>query len=212
MKFFRKDSYIRLVAGVGFVRKDLLFFILVGMLAAMPYVAFAQSSDKVDAELRSVLEGSDPSELIGIIIIFRSEPTEKQIDTLKTTHKMEIAYVYKIIYGVAGKAPAGEIPKVAQYDWVKEIWLDKKVYATSSKVVQTSKLVEMLQEENDKLRETLLTLNQDVNKLQEQVKAQQNQTSQLAASLKAYSAATFIVGLIVGVVAAPLIKRVRRPL
>lgn len=91
---------------------SLFLLVLIGVLATIPYLAFAQpSSDKIDAELQQVLERANPSDLIGIIIVFQDKPTEDQTNTLKTVHKMEITYVYKIIDGVAGKTPAGEIPK-----------------------------------------------------------------------------------------------------
>jgi hypothetical protein len=169
-----------------------LLFLLIVALAIMPYLALAQPSSKIDADLRAVLERLDPSEPIGIIIIFQDKFTEDQLNTLKTVHKMKISYVYKIINGIAGKAPAGEIPKIAEYDWVKEIWLDKKVYVTEGKTVETSKLIESLQKENEELR-------QNVNELQEQVNTQQSYISKLETDLKICPIAAFIAGLIVGI-------------
>jgi hypothetical protein len=191
-------------------RLSLLPIILLGILATMPYLALAQPSEKIDIELQKVLETADPSDLIAIIIVFQDKPTEDQINTLKTIHKMEITYVYKIINGAAGKAPAEEIPKIAEYEWVKEIWLDKKVYVAPDKTVETSKLIETLQKEKDELRQTISNLNQEVNELQEQIKTQQSQTAQLETNLKIYSSATFIAGLIAGIAAVILITKARR--
>jgi hypothetical protein len=171
---------------------SLLLIVLIGVSALLPCSALAQSVEKIDIELRKVLETTDPSELIAIIIIFQDKPTEDQLNILKTVHKMEISYVYKIINGVAGKAPAGEIPKIAEYDWVKGVWLDKKVYATTGETVETSKLIENLQKENEELK-------QNINELQEQVNTQQSYISKLEINLKIYSIATFIAGLIVGI-------------
>jgi len=191
--------------------KPLLVLVLIGILATMPCSAFAQLSDKIDAELQAVLARSDPTDLIGIIIVFQDKPTEEQINTLKTVPEMDITYVYSIIPGVAGKAPAGEIPKIAKYDWVREIWLDKMVYVTSNKTVETSKLIETLQKENEELKETISNLNQEVNNLQAQINSQQSRISQLETNLKTYAATTFIIGLIAGIAALILIKRRPNP-
>jgi hypothetical protein len=161
---------------------------------------FAQQYDKIDVELQEILEKSDPSKIINIIIVFKDKPNEDQLNILRINHKMEITHVYKIINGVAGKMQAGEIIKIANYDWVKEIWLDKKVYATSDKTMETSKLIETLQRENDELNNTISILNRDINKLQEQI-------SQLSINLKIYPTITFIIGLIIGVIIIIFIKR-----
>jgi hypothetical protein len=195
------------VGEVSFINKQLLSFVLIEIIVMMPCLALAQPLDKIDAELRMVLERSAPSELIGIIIVFQDRPTEDQLNTLKTIHKMEITHVYRIINGVAGRVPAGEIPKIAKYEWVKEIWLDRKVYVTSSKTVETSELIGTFQEENDKLRQTISNFNQEINELQGQLRAQQSQILQLETNLKIYSVITFIVGLIVGMVAITLIRK-----
>lgn len=184
--------------------------VLIGILATTPCLVLAQPSDKLDAELQQVLERANPSDLIGIIIVFQDKPVEDQINTLKTAHKTEITYVYKIINGVAGKAPAGDIPKIAEYDWVKEIWLDKKVYATPNETVETSKLIETLQKENEELRQTISNLNREVNKLREQINTQQSHISQLETNLKIYSVTALIAGLIAGVAAVILATKARR--
>ena len=106
--------------------------------------AFAQS-EKIDIELQEILKKSNPSEIIGIIIVFQDKPTEEQLNTLRINHKMEITHVYKIINGIAGKAQAGEIIKIANYDWIKKIWLDKKVYVMSNKTLEISELIETIQ-------------------------------------------------------------------
>ena len=172
--------------------KFLLPILLMVVLAVMPCIATAHPQDKIDAELRAVVEKSDSFEPIGIIIVFRNKPTEDQVNTLKAVHKMEIAYVYKMINGVAGKVPAGEISKIAEYDWVKEIWLDRKVYTMPSRTVETSGLIETLQEENDELRQTISNLNQEVGRLQDQVQLQQGQIPQLGI----YASITFIAGAV----------------
>lgn len=171
----------------------------------------AKSFDKVDLELQDVLERSNPSEPIGIIVVFYEEPSEDQINVLKTVHKMNISYVYKIIYAIAGKAPAGEIPKIAEYDWVKEIWLDKKVYVTGDKAVEVSQLIDGLQKENEELKQTISNLNQEVASLHEQNQAQQNQISRLEESLRIYPSIAFAVGLITGVASTIVAMRLRKP-
>jgi len=171
-----------------------------GASALSPCPALAQSSEKMDEELRKVLEVANPSDPVAIIVVLRERPTEEQLNTLKTVNKMEISYVYKIIDGVAGRAPAGEIPKIAEYDWVKEVWLDKKVYVT----VGISKLIKDLQEESEGLR-------RNVSELQELISAQQSRIHGLEAELGAYLAAMFMAGLVIGVGATALIKRSRLP-
>jgi FtsZ-binding cell division protein ZapB len=175
-----------------------------------PCLALAQSSQKIDMELQKVLETAPSSELIAIIIVFQDKPTEDQLDTLNTIHKMEITFVYRIINGVAGRAPAEEIPKIAEYEWVKGILLDKKVYTMPDKTIKTSELIEMLQKENDELRENISILNQKVNKLQEQIETEQSKAAQLETNLKIYSSTTFIIGLIAGIASVILIKKQRR--
>lgn len=184
------------------VRKGwpLLFIALIGVLALSSCLALAQPLEKIDAELRKVLEVANPSDPVAIIVIFQGRPTEEQLNTLRVVNKMEISYVYKIIDGVAGRAPAEEVPKIAGYDWVKEVWLDKKVYATSGRAVETSKLIESLQEKNDEL-------SRNISELQKLVSAQQSRIHELETSLGAYSIATFVVGLAVGVGATALIMR-----
>lgn len=188
----------------------LLLFILMEILIVMNYPVFSKPLNKMDVELQMVLEKSNPSELISIIVVFHDEPTEDQINILKTVHKMNVTYVYRIIDGIAGKAPAEETPKIAEYDWVKEIWLDRKVYPMSDKTVKISELIEMFQKENDELRETISTLNQNLSKLQEQINVQQNQIAQLDISLKMYSTTAFIAGLIAGIATAILITKARK--
>jgi len=168
----------------------------------IPCSVLTQPIEKIDIELRKVLETVNPSELIAIIIVFQDKPTEDQINTLKTVHKMEITYVYKIINGVAGRVSAEDIPKIATYNWVKEIWLDRKVYVTTESAINTSKLIENLQKENEELR-----LN--ISKLQEQVNTQQSQIHKLETDLKIYPTATFITGLIIGIGTISWIKRRR---
>jgi hypothetical protein len=132
-----------------FMSKQLLLStVVILLLLTLCYPSSAQASSKIDVELQAVLDKSPPSELISIIVIFKDKPAEDQINILKTVHKMEITYVYRIINGVAGKAPAEEIPKIAEYEWVKEVWLDKRVYAMPDKAINTSELIERLQKEN----------------------------------------------------------------
>ncbi|MEM2240535.1 MAG: hypothetical protein QXL27_09605 [Candidatus Bathyarchaeia archaeon] len=187
--------------------KKLLLPILIVVIIMMNYLALAKPSDKMDIELQAVLEMSNPSEPIGVIVVFHEEPTEDQIDALRTVHKMNISYVYKIIHAIAGKAPAGEIPKIAEYDWVKEIWLDKKVYVTEDKAVETSQLIDKLQGESEELKQAVSNLNREIANLQEQVQAQQKQISQLEENLKMYPSIAFTTGLAVGVVATTLVMR-----
>jgi len=185
---------------VCFNSRLLFLIILIGISVLPHYLASTQSVEKIDIELRKILGTVSPSELIAIIIVFQDKPTEEQLNTLKTVHKMQIVYVYKIIDGVAGRAPAGEIPKIAEYDWIKEIWLDRKVYVTTERTVDTSKFIESLQKENEELR-------QNISKLQEQINTQQSQIHRLETDLKTYSILTFIAGLIVGMGAMTWIKR-----
>jgi len=188
---------------VCFNGRLLLFLtILILISVLIPCSVLTQPIEKIDIELRKVLETVNPSELIAIIIVFQDKPTEDQINTLKTVHKMEITYVYKIINGVAGRVSAEDIPKIATYNWVKEIWLDRKVYVTTESAINTSKLIENLQKENEELR-----LN--ISKLQEQVNTQQSQIHKLETDLKIYPTATFITGLIIGIGTISWIKRRR---
>jgi predicted RNase H-like nuclease (RuvC/YqgF family) len=180
------------------------------LLTAISSPAFAKPSGKIDAELQKVLEQSSPSEPIAIIVIFQSKPTEEQIDLLKTEHKMNVTYIYEIIDGVAGRAPAEEIPKIAEYEWVKEVWLDRKVYATQDKTVETSQLIDELQRENEELKQTVSNLSQKVAELQEQAQAQQNKIFQLETKLKTYPLITFIAGLTLGAVSVSLMVKTRR--
>ena len=183
----------------------LLMVLLVFILLTVP--RSLGSKDKVDEELLKVLETADPADMIRVIITFHNKPTEEQLKTLREEHGMDIARVYRIIHGLAGMIRAGEVLKVAEYEWVKEIWLDRKVYTMPDKTVKASELIETLQKENDKLRQTISNLNREVNELQKQIKAQQSQIAQLETNLKVYSATTFVIGLIAGIVAAILVKR-----
>jgi predicted RNase H-like nuclease (RuvC/YqgF family) len=180
------------------------------LLTAASSPASAKPSGKIDAELQKVLEQSSPSEPIAIIVIFQSKPTEEQIDLLKTEHRMNITYIYEIIDGVAGRAPAEEIPKIAEYEWVKEVWLDRKVYATQDKTVETSQLIDELQRENEELKQTVSNLSREVAELQEQVQAQQDKIFQLETGLKTYPLITFIAGLALGAASATLMVKTRR--
>jgi len=193
------------------VKGLLLFLVLMGTLAALSSSVLAQPSSKIDPELQAVLSKSTPFELINIIVVFQSKPTDDQVNTLKTAHGMIIMYRYSIINGVAGKAPATEIPKIAEYDWVKEIWLDKAVYTLTDKTVKVSELMEALEEENDKLRQTISDLNQEISGLEKQIQDQWCHISQLETDLKIYPCVSFIAGLIVGVATIDLMRKVRRP-
>ncbi len=187
----------------------MLPFLMVLLTAASSSV-FAKSSSKIDGELQRVLERSSPSEPIAVIVMFQGKPTDEQIDLLKTEHKMNITCVYKIIDGVAGRAPAEEIPKIAEYEWVKEVWLDRKVYATQDKTVETSQLIDELQRENEELRQTVSNLSREVAELEEQVQTQQDKISQLETGLKTYPLAAFIAGLALGMASTILVVKARR--
>jgi len=193
-----------------FKRRVLTLPFLMVLLTAASSPVSAKPSGKIDAELQKVLEQSSPSEPIAIIVIFQSKPTEEQIDLLKTEHRMNITYIYEIIDGVAGRAPAEEIPKIAEYEWVREVWLDRKVYATQDKTVETSQLIDELQRENEELKQTVSNLSREVAELQEHVQAQQDKISQLEAGLKTYPLITFIAGLALGAASATLIVKTRR--
>jgi len=193
-----------------FKRRVLTLPFLMVLLTAASSPASAKPSGKIDAELQKVLEQSSPSEPIAIIVIFQSKPTEEQIDLLKTEHRMNITYIYEIIDGVAGRAPAEEIPKIAEYEWVKEVWLDRKVYATQDKTVETSQLIDELQRENEELKQTVSNLSREVAELQEQVQAQQDKIFQLETGLKTYPLITFIAGLALGAASATLMVKTRR--
>lgn len=181
-------------------KKSLLSFFLTIIAIMTNCSTLTKSSDKVDVGLQSVLERSNPLEPISIIVVFYEEPTEDQINVLKTVHKMNISHVYKIIYAIAGKAPADEIPKIAEYNWVKEIWLDRKVYATEDKIVEMSRLIDELQRENEELKQAISNLNQEIVKLQEHVQNQQKRISQLERDLKIYLSITFATGFIIGII------------
>ena len=200
----------------------------------MFHSVFAQS-EKIDIELQEILKKSNSSEIIGIIMVFQDKPTEEQLNILRINHKMEITYVYRIINGIAGKAQAGEIVKIANYDWIKKIWLDKKVYVMSNKTLEISELIETIQKtypiqnmtiellqkiyptsnktiedlkrENEELKNTISNLNENINKLQEKIKIQEKQISQLSTNLKIYPIITFIIGLIIGLIIVIFIKR-----
>ena len=190
--------------------KRLSLFILIFILAMISCPVHAQSSSKIDPDLQAVLNNADPSESINIIILFYDPPSDDQIDILKSTHKMEITYVYAIINGVAGSVKAGEIPKIAKYDWVKEIRLDKKVYGTLSRTVEISKLLEGFQRENEMLREEISNLKQDIDDLKEKIRSQQTQISQLDMTLKVYSLTIFIAVFTLGFIMMLLFKQKQR--
>jgi cell division protein FtsB len=208
-----------------------MLFLLIGILLMFNF-AFAQS-EKIDIELQEILKKSNPSEIIGIIIVFQDKPTEEQLNTLRINHKMEITHVYKIINGIAGKAQAGEIIKIANYDWIKKIWLDKKVYVMSNKTLEISELIETIQKtypiqnmtiEVPNLMEMLQKIYPTSNKtiedlkkendelkdtisnLNENINKLQEQISQLSMNLKIYPIITFIIGLIIGLIIAIFIK------
>jgi hypothetical protein len=58
---------------------------------------------------------ANPSDPVAIIVTFQDRPTGERLNTLKTVNEMEISHVYKMIDGVAGKAPARKVPKIAKY-------------------------------------------------------------------------------------------------
>ena len=161
--------------------------ILTLILTLIPCTVHAQSSSKIGPELQEVLNRLDPTERVNIIIVFQDRPSDNQIDILKSIHKMEVTHVYTIIDGVAGSVNAGEVPKIADYDWVKEIWLDKKVYGTSSSAVEMSKMLELIQRENEALKKEVSSLEQEISDLKEKIQSQQSQISQLDMNLKLYS-------------------------
>ena len=65
---------------------------------------------------------------VDVIIIFKETPSKKHIQSLKK-HEAEIKYVYKYIPGVAARLPVEEIEKIAVYDWVKKVELERRVCA-----------------------------------------------------------------------------------
>lgn len=192
------------------MRRLLFTIFLIGILIWASTTSSTQSLAKIDAELQAILEKATPTDLIRVIVVFQDKPTEEQIEALTSVHRMKITYKYRIINGVAGEVPAGEIPEIAKYEWIKQIWLDRKVYATTNQSIETSKLIESLQKENEELRQTILNLNQEVAKLQEQIKTQQHRISQLSLNSKMYYIAMFTVGLIVGAVLTSLLSSKRK--
>jgi ABC-type sugar transport system permease subunit len=208
-----------------------MLFLLIGILLMFNF-AFAQS-EKIDIELQEILKKSNPSEIIGIVIVFQDKPTEDQLNILRINHKMEITYTYKIINGIAGKAQAGEIIKIANYDWIKKIWLDKKVYVMPNETLEISELIEKIQKTysiqnmtievpnliemlqkmypSNKTIEDLKKENDElkntISNLNENINKLQEKISQLNINLKIYPIITFIIGLIIGLIIAIFIKR-----
>jgi len=103
------------------MKNPLIIVFLAGVLGAIPCLANVQRPDKIDNELQQVFNTAKPSDLISIIIVFKDKPIEDQLSTLEKVHSSEITYNYTIINAIAGKALAEEIPKIAEYDWVKQI-------------------------------------------------------------------------------------------
>jgi hypothetical protein len=159
------------------------------MLMATPLPALAQPSSKIDVELQEALKRSSPSEPIAVIVVFQGRPTDEQIGLLKTEHRMSITHIYRIINGVAGRAPAEEIPRIAERSWVKEVWLDRRVYVAQDRAVDTSQLID---------------------ELEGRVQAQQERISQLEAGLKAYPLIALIAGLALGTASTAAVARARR--
>jgi hypothetical protein len=166
------------------------------MLMATPLPALAQPSSKIDVELQEALKRSSPSEPIAVIVVFQGRPTDEQIGLLKTEHRMNVTHIYRIINGVAGRAPAEEIPRIAERSWVKEVWLDRRVYVAQDRAVDTSQLIDELQGE--------------VTELEGRVQAQQERISQLEAGLKAYPLIALIAGLALGTASTAAVARARR--
>ena len=181
------------------MNKKAIFFVLIGFLAMTPATTFSKPSDKIDGELLTLIRSKSPSDPISILLVFQDIPLEEQLNTLQTAHKMKITYVYTIINGIAGIAPAGEIIEIAEYSWIEAIWPDRKMY-TDSTTLETSKLLNELQTKNDELRQTITNLTQEVSELQQKTEDQQMHISKLETNLRTYSAGMFIIGFITGII------------
>lgn len=45
---------------------------------------------------------------------------------------MSISRVYRMIPAIAGKLPIDEVFEIIKYEWVKEVWLDERLYVMKS--------------------------------------------------------------------------------
>lgn len=105
---------------------------MISVIVVMSNSMFIESlDDKVNIDFEVTL-GNSLSETVKVVVVLHQEPTEDQINLLKTVHNMSISRLYSIIPAIAGKLPIDEVFEIIKYEWVKEVWLDEKLYVMKS--------------------------------------------------------------------------------
>lgn len=102
--------------------------IILLLLLLLPVTSIQGSPvDKIDPRLRPLIDKSG-EEIIPVIIELYTPPNEQQIEDLERCG-LVVDKVFKIINAVSGKITSKNIYMIAEFSWVKNIWLDSKKYA-----------------------------------------------------------------------------------